>query len=320
MWTLSDRKYFLDTIFKNYPAPSIFIHREIDNDGRPTYHVVDGKQRLETILMFKNNKIRLDKEFGDETLNGKTFDELPLAKKRDFWSYIINVDYVESADTTSINEVFDRLNRNSRNLNEQELRHAKYSGWFINEVTKEVEEAFWEKMRISTKVKSKRMKDAQLVSELLMVLLEGKIVGFDQHHITDIYAQYDTLPDIDGELDLDAYLKDKARVKKYIEAMADRVETIPKTASTANNFYTLWSLVALCEEDLPRPEELAEKYSSFMDKVNYMTDETDPDNLPISDKMAHKYYLNSRGANTDLKQRTGRLESLKNGLLENENH
>ena len=51
-WTLKDRKYFLDTIFRNYPCPAIFLHKEICKDtGKINYHVVDGKQRLETILL-----------------------------------------------------------------------------------------------------------------------------------------------------------------------------------------------------------------------------------------------------------------------------
>ena len=33
-----------------------------------------------------------------------------------------------------VNEVFERLNRNSRKLTRQELRHAKYDGWLISHV------------------------------------------------------------------------------------------------------------------------------------------------------------------------------------------
>lgn len=30
VWNPKDRKLFLDTIFKNYPAPTIFLHRDTD--------------------------------------------------------------------------------------------------------------------------------------------------------------------------------------------------------------------------------------------------------------------------------------------------
>jgi len=62
--------------------------------------------------------------------------------------------------------------------------------------------------------------------------------------------------------------------------------------------------------------ELAEDYDSFMERVNIMTDETNPNNLTDDqDKIAFKYYSNSRGASTDLKQRGERLAALKEAIL-----
>ena len=72
VWTLKDRKFFLDTIFRNYPCPAVFMHKEMNEEaGRLIYHVVDGKQRLETLIRFAKNDIPVDKEFGDPKLNGK---------------------------------------------------------------------------------------------------------------------------------------------------------------------------------------------------------------------------------------------------------
>ena len=45
VWSPKDRRFFLDTIFRGYPSPSIFLHKEII-DGKTIYYVVDGKQRL----------------------------------------------------------------------------------------------------------------------------------------------------------------------------------------------------------------------------------------------------------------------------------
>src|ERR1700690_3849340 len=70
VWTRKDRQFFLDTIFRDYPSPAIFLHKTIAEDGGSTYHVVDGKQRLETILSFVNNKLRIAKDFGDVRLDG----------------------------------------------------------------------------------------------------------------------------------------------------------------------------------------------------------------------------------------------------------
>lgn len=261
VWTLRDRRFFLDTIFRNYPCPAIFIHKVTDEEGKTTYNVVDGKQRLQTILMFKNNEISIDRDFGETTLNGKKFKELTTDQKRKFWDYIIVVDFVDLPNSDLINEVFDRLNRNAKNLNEQELRHAKYSGWFMTEAEKESENLFWEKVKISTKAKAKRMKDVQFISELLIVLLDKKITGFNQDYITEFYAKYDNPLDTDPDFEEDAYLIEKERVRKYLEKMENEDGIIIKWATTVNNFYTLWSLVALYIEELPTPQELADRKS-----------------------------------------------------------
>src|SRR5258705_13901390 len=76
VWTRGDRQFFLDTIFRNYPSPAIFLHKTIDDAGKATYHVVDGKQRTQTILDFVNDRIRISKDFGDVRLDGKKWSEL----------------------------------------------------------------------------------------------------------------------------------------------------------------------------------------------------------------------------------------------------
>ena len=298
----------------------MFIHKETDEEGKTTYHIVDGKQRLQTILMFKNNEVSIDKDFGDINLNGKKFEELTMDQKMKFWDYVIVVDFVDLPNSDLINQVFDRLNRNSKNLNEQELRHAKYNGWFITEVEKEIENSFWETVKISTKARARRMKDVQFVSELFMILIEGKIVGFSQDHINDVYAKYENSTDIDSDFEEESFLKEKERVRKSLEKMeTEGKSVVTKWATTFNNFYTLWALIALIKEGLMDPKDLAKKYGVFMNKISSMTDETQPEGLSDESKLAYAYFLNSRGASTDLKQRTERLESLKKAILDHEN-
>src|ERR1041384_7359841 len=52
VWSLGDRKKLIETILQRYPIPSIFLY-ENNSDGRLVYDVIDGKQRLESILMFQ---------------------------------------------------------------------------------------------------------------------------------------------------------------------------------------------------------------------------------------------------------------------------
>jgi len=73
VWNREYKQFFVDTIIKNYPVPPIFINVEVQSDGSSVYHVVDGKQRLLSILEFLEDKIpvaSLAKRFEDVYVPG----------------------------------------------------------------------------------------------------------------------------------------------------------------------------------------------------------------------------------------------------------
>ncbi len=139
VWDIDQKSFLIDTIYKNFPMPPVFLEQKIVK-GKTFYDVIDGKQRLNAIVDFINNKLPLPKDFGDDIygnskLNGKYFKEvLSLAEKDDeiseyvdiFWSYIINIEYIEKPDDRIVDNIFDRLNRGGERLNPAELRKAKY--------------------------------------------------------------------------------------------------------------------------------------------------------------------------------------------------
>jgi hypothetical protein len=50
-WGWTDRRWLVQTLAEHCPVPSIFLY-ERREDGSVVYDVIDGKQRIETILMF----------------------------------------------------------------------------------------------------------------------------------------------------------------------------------------------------------------------------------------------------------------------------
>ena len=139
VWSPRDKKFFVDTILNNYPAPPVFLHKTMDDDGRATYHVVDGKQRLQTIIEFTQDRVRIPEDFGDRNLQKKRWKDLARETRERFWNYELIVEMMPNVDEAKIRSTFDRINRNSRRLTPQELRHAKYEGWFIQFVEREAE-------------------------------------------------------------------------------------------------------------------------------------------------------------------------------------
>ena len=141
VWDIEQKSFLLDTIFKNFPIPPIFLEQKINSDtGITNYDVIDGKQRLSTIVGFINNEIPLPKEFGNDVygnskMNGLLFNEIKKMAKEDedvktfvadFWAYSISIEYIENPDYKIVDSIFDRLNREGSRLNAQELRKAQY--------------------------------------------------------------------------------------------------------------------------------------------------------------------------------------------------
>lgn len=309
VWSPSDRKFFLDTIFRNYPAPPIFIHRSVDDNGFTKYYVVDGKQRLETITSFYENKISIASDYGDLNLNGKKFKQLSTDYKRKFWDYTLVVDFIDSIDGKNIEEVFDRVNRNARNLQSQELRHARYNGWFISLVEDEAELDFWWRYKISTRARDRRMKNVQFISELFLVILDREIVGFDQLYLDSRYAYYDQIEDL---VELEGFNPSQFSeclnsIKSFFEEMNIHNKCIDfQVSGSNNNFYTLWAYIRLYNPS--DPHSFADKYLQFLEKVSGITEENIESQ--VFDKNVLDYYQNSRGASTDLTQRKIRLDAL----------
>lgn len=320
VWTRNDKQFFLDTIFRNYPSPAIFLNKTISPDGKATYHVVDGKQRTQTILDFVADKIALAANFGDARLDGKKWSEIAEPDlKQTFWNYQITIEQIDFTEGSIVKEVFDRLNRNARKLTRQELRHAKYEGWLISQSEIEANREEWTKLGVVTKARGKRMVDVQFLSELWLVVLEGKQIGFDQDVLDELYAKYDDLTESAGELDEDALRARFDAVKSTVLAMEETNHVITELGRGFANFYSLWSLIALTP-NLPPPSELATRYEAFMNKVRILAEQDDlqgylqghkDDNL----SQALLYLRNSAAATTELPQRTARLAALRADLV-----
>lgn len=312
VWSLKDRRFFLDTIFRNYPAPPVFIYRAIDDTGRATYNVVDGKQRLETILLFSNGKIRLSDDMGDDRLNGKNINELDVSIRRCFWDYSLIVDFIDvGQDESMINNVFDRMNRNSKNLQPQELRHARYDGWFISFVEAEVmRDSLWKDINVTTKARETRMSDVQFISELLMITISKTITGFSQDKIDEFYSKYDNIEDLEDACGDEAeVIFEFNRVKNILRQLQINCQlgqlAKPKTNS---NIYTLWAYLTLNEvSDI---DAFSNIYKQMLEEFPRVAEYNDEEIFNLDHSIV-EYYQGSDGAATDLPKRQKRLDALK---------
>lgn len=197
IWNLEKKRFLIDTILKNYPIPPIFLRMSIDKDtGATKYDVIDGKQRLSTIIEFINGGLKLPDDFGDgpfgnDELNGLNFKELDsfMDYKRRFWRYKIPIIYIDSVEDEVIKNVFDRLNRNGEPLTPQELRNAKYCETDLYKLIDKLSKInFWKSMLKDLEVN--RMEDKEFISELLFVILENDIISYTKSELDKLYEKW----------------------------------------------------------------------------------------------------------------------------------
>ena len=65
-----------------YPTAAVFLYEEIDPSGITRYNVVDGKQRLTTILEFVKGRFPVAEDSKIEHLRGKYFEHPPRTLRR----------------------------------------------------------------------------------------------------------------------------------------------------------------------------------------------------------------------------------------------
>jgi hypothetical protein len=131
-WDKKKKSLLIESFLMNVPVPPLFLFEKDYNQ----YEVMDGRQRLEAISEFLDNKYALTGlEFWPE-LQGKRFSDLPGTIQRGLLRRTLNA-VVLLAETSRSDDSFDirlvlfrRLNTGGVKLNPQELRNALYPGIF----------------------------------------------------------------------------------------------------------------------------------------------------------------------------------------------
>ena len=67
VWTDNAKSYLIDTIVRGKPIPKVFIRQSINVSSRQSIReIVDGQQRLRTIISFLNDGFVINKRHNQE--------------------------------------------------------------------------------------------------------------------------------------------------------------------------------------------------------------------------------------------------------------
>ena len=135
-WDINKKRKLIDSILREYPIDPVRVIDKVEKVGesgrtKHTYIVIDGKQRLQTVLAFLNNRFALTSEISADFLDGKTeakFSELSEEVKNKFNDY--NLGFYEADDTITEEEkreIFERQN-SGKPLTKAQMNSVKLSG------------------------------------------------------------------------------------------------------------------------------------------------------------------------------------------------
>ena len=137
----------IESLLLQIPIPPIYFGKM--SGGR--MEVIDGQQRLTTLIKFVRNEFQLKKLERIGSINGKFFRDLSEEEQEQVLDAPIRSIVIDAGTNQNLRyEVFERLNRGSMALNEQEIRNCAYRGAFCDLLVELEQDANWRRVRGTT--------------------------------------------------------------------------------------------------------------------------------------------------------------------------
>jgi hypothetical protein len=245
VWSDKAKSYLMDTILRGKPIPKIFIRQRINVSTKTsTRDVVDGQQRLRTILSFIKDGFVVSKRQNPE-YGGLRFSQLSEDVQSQVLAYEVSVDLLINLPDSEVLDIFSRLNSYAVLLNEQEKINSDHFGPFkvVADKMGHKYNEYWIAQGILTAKNIMRMLEVNLVADLLIAMIEGIKSKKQIKKYYDIYEK-----EFDQDTDLLEQHFDRviaAIATLFPEGLSDTQFRRPHV------FYSLFTTVAHCLYGLP---------------------------------------------------------------------
>lgn len=320
VWNDNARSYLMDTIIRGLPMPKVFIRQKINVTTRNSIReVVDGQQRLRTILSFINDGFVISKQHNSK-YGGLYFSQLNQVDdeiQANILNYEISVDLLVNMPDPKVLDIFSRLNSYSVILNEQEKINANHFGPFkllADRIAKKYYQ-FWIDNKIISEKKCLRMDDVNLTADLLIAMCEGIK---EKKKIKNYYDSYEK-----------EFEYDVRQLESQFDFVMNTIQRIYGTELRDSEFkriqlfYSFFTAIFHIEYGLKNLDIEHNEYQNIdftnlavlmkvrhnLDRVEYIFDNAE-ENIKNLSKEEQQFLENSRRATTDASKRIDRTNYL----------
>lgn len=303
VWSDRQKSSLIDTILLEYPIPELYMQELIQASGTQKHVVVDGQQRIRAVLSFLSGEYEMDEE--SPHWGGLVFDDLSAGERKKIYEYNFVIRQLPEMPDDELRAIFQRINRNTVTLNQQELRRATYWGPFIKLMEELAELEFWSTAGLFSANDRRRMLDVEYVSELAVAVLNG--LQNKKKNLEEYYQQYET--SFDGAEHLRTV---------FSKVLGEIEQILPELCKTRwrkkSDFYTLFLKLAKHSTMLPLSEEAREEASQILTSFASSVDAATGGLAAASDVDVEAYLKFVERAASDLGSRKGREAAIDNKL------
>lgn len=273
VWDQKKKSYLIDSIFRGYPIPPIFLREIIETRTlKNIREVIDGQQRLSAILNFIEGGFTVSKLHNEE-VGGIIFSELTDEQKENFLRYNVQTQTISSKNESDALDMFARYNSTGVKLNNEELRNARYFGVFKTFVQKTSLKyiEFWKQYGILTEKLIARMGESKLTSELFIFILEKKPIDGSSKIIDRYYKIYDN---DEEKFKIEEIATNFDNTMKIVyELLKDDFQDKEALALNQTLFYSIFGVIfslsgKILKNNYPKLKAVLNDILSLFDKAN----------------------------------------------------
>lgn len=286
VWLEPDKVRLIETILLDLVMPEVFFWPAETNPetGDSIIHIVDGQQRITSIIAFINNEFALtEKHLLDDNIKkrcaNKTFSELDDDDKIRIWEYKVSIVLIDRTfDKNAIKQLFFRLNLTNYSLNAQEKLNSKDSAFGdASEALSTLD--FWKDCKVFSAADARRMQDVRYCCSIYILANEGIVDQTGDKKINDYYVDYA------DEFDSDKTLYES--IEKAMDIINQlRDKSTQSFVSKKAQMYTLFCLAfKMIDNGLAVTPDLIERFKAFVKAYNCFRNEY---TIPFSDEDLRK--------------------------------